>query len=375
MKTLTKLFPVILSLLLCGAFLQCEGGGDTPPSEPPCVECGENCDCGDGCDCGTLPPEPSCVACGDNCECGDECDCVGDGKIPGELEGYPKGLSVVPFTDELDSSKCVGFYAVVDFKRNPRLSFRPQLATAKKPTAYFADFTEGTPYITINGGYFGGVNSVSLLIDNYNKRSNAAKMEEGYHLVRAALGRMGGGAFEATWVYCMSSDLNAPYSFPSSWDNDDSKGIKAPGPPTTDSPGATKWEPRYAIGGGPMLVYNGVNVAAENTKKEVLTYIAGRNPRTAIGFTADNKLVLLVCDGRNKQGSVGFTFVELADKMLALGCTYAVNLDGGGSSTFVGREGKVLNLPSDSVGATLDATDLEIRERRVPTAVTIALTE
>ena len=73
--------------------------------------------------------------------------------------------------------------------------------------------------------------------------------------------------------------------------------------------------------------------------------------RTAVGATADGKLILLVCDGRNMRGSAGFTLAELADKLIELGAVDAVNLDGGGSSTMVGSDGKVLNRPSDTGSA------------------------
>ena len=128
------------------------------------------------------------------------------------------------------------------------------------------------------------------------------------------------------------------------------------------------------LGGGPMLVHGGRNVAEENYWKEIfdcggLQGLA-RHPRTAIGATEDGKLVIVVCDGRNKRGSAGMTLPELADKMISLGCVEAINLDGGGSSTFVGREGRVLNMPSDTPGTT--AQDVALRERSVPTAVIIA---
>ena len=133
-------------------------------------------------------------------------------------------------------------------------------------------------------------------------------------------------------------------------------------------------EPQYAIGAGPMLVYEGENVAEENYWKEVFEHggVSGmsRHPRTALGATADGKLVVLVCDGRGKRGSTGFTLPELADKMISLGCVRAINLDGGGSSTFVGKEGTVLNMPSDTQGTTLEGAT--IVQRRIPTAVVIA---
>ena len=69
----------------------------------------------------------------------------GDGgeENPEGLPGYPKGLTVDEFTQELaNGSKCLGFYAIVDFKANPNLRFRPQFSAAKKPTAYFSAFAE-----------------------------------------------------------------------------------------------------------------------------------------------------------------------------------------------------------------------------------------
>ena len=55
---------------------------------------------------------------------------------------------------------------------------------------------------------------------------------------------------------------------------------------------------------------------------------------------------LLVVDGRQKDLSIGMTLGELAEFMLKLGCTEAMNLDGGGSSTFW-LDGKIMNSPSD----------------------------
>ena len=57
---------------------------------------------------------------------------------------------------------------------------------------------------------------------------------------------------------------------------------------------------------------------------------------------------------------------ELADKLIALGAVDAVNLDGGGSSTMVGSDGKVLNRPSDTGSAEV------IVERKISTAVVIS---
>ena len=75
-----------------------------------------------------------------------------------------------------------------------------------------------------------------------------------------------------------------------------------------------------------------------------------RHPRTAAGVTADgHTLILLAVDGRQPAHSVGVTLPQLADLMLELGAAEAVNLDGGGSTSFYLRraDGSVVtNQPS-----------------------------
>ena len=66
--------------------------------------------------------------------------------------------------------------------------------------------------------------------------------------------------------------------------------------------------------------------------------------RSMIGIKEDGTLVLVMNDGRNANNSVGFNTYELGESMLALGCKWAVNCDGGGSSSFVTkRAGETVN--------------------------------
>lgn len=58
-------------------------------------------------------------------------------------------------------------------------------------------------------------------------------------------------------------------------------------------------------------------------------------PRTCVGFTADNLLYFIVVDGRRFDYSNGATFQKLGQMMQALGAIEAVNIDGGGSSTYM----------------------------------------
>jgi exopolysaccharide biosynthesis protein len=87
---------------------------------------------------------------------------------------------------------------------------------------------------------------------------------------------------------------------------------------------------KMAIGGGANLVYNGEIPSFTHN-------IAGKHQRTALGITKDNRYLFLVAvDGRDGRYQ-GMTQEELAKFMQSIGCYYAINLDGGGSSTLVAR--------------------------------------
>jgi large repetitive protein len=100
-----------------------------------------------------------------------------------------------------------------------------------------------------------------------------------------------------------------------------------------------------AVGGFPALLRNGEDVLATQAVRE--EFGMRRHPRTAIGWTADRgRLFLVVVDGRQPPYSDGMTLPELTWLFRRLGAAYALNLDGGGSTTLVVR-GDVVNRPSD----------------------------
>ena len=70
------------------------------------------------------------------------------------------------------------------------------------------------------------------------------------------------------------------------------------------------------------------------------------HPRTALGLDKEGRILTLVTvDGRQKGFSEGLSGAELAALMKELGCTDALNLDGGGSTIFL-RSGQIINSPS-----------------------------
>lgn len=97
---------------------------------------------------------------------------------------------------------------------------------------------------------------------------------------------------------------------------------------------------------GPLLIKDGIMTPQRNDK----TFVTDRHNRTAIGVRADGSILLVTVDGRTKQ-SEGMSLTDLAMLMLYLGCTDALNMDGGGSTTAYVKgfpNGGVVNYPSDN---------------------------
>ena len=102
-----------------------------------------------------------------------------------------------------------------------------------------------------------------------------------------------------------------------------------------------------AMSGDPLVLTGGNVIEGRGN--------SGRHPRTSVGI-AGTRCFLAVADGRQPGHSVGLSYQELGELMLSLGCTDALNLDGGGSSAFW-YDGQIRNRPSDGherpVGAAL----------------------
>lgn len=85
-----------------------------------------------------------------------------------------------------------------------------------------------------------------------------------------------------------------------------------------------------SFSGHPVLLRDGQRQWMDPLDGKVMQ----RHPRTVVGWDDQGHVWFLLVDGR-QQGSRGMTLAEATDRMLSLGATNAVNLDGGGSSTMV----------------------------------------
>ena len=96
-----------------------------------------------------------------------------------------------------------------------------------------------------------------------------------------------------------------------------------------------------------------------------------RQPRTAVGI-GGKTLYFLVVDGRQEGYSAGFDMNALSLLFNALGCTDAIALDGGGSTTLIVRKTKpdglvtfpVVNSPSDEGGPRTISNGILVIEKQ-----------
>lgn len=107
----------------------------------------------------------------------------------------------------------------------------------------------------------------------------------------------------------------------------------------------TKLKAQNVLLNGPLLRYNNQNEVLDTT-----SFTRLRHPRTCLGIKPNGRVILLTVDGRN-ENSAGMSLPELTNLMKWLGCTSAINFDGGGSTTLwvdgMPDDG-VVNYPSDN---------------------------
>lgn len=110
---------------------------------------------------------------------------------------------------------------------------------------------------------------------------------------------------------------------------------------------------------GPLLVADGLHAVSEAADAEGFSAGArqfdsditrGRYPRAALALDG-SRMLAVACDGRTARDA-GMTLTELADALIGLGATDALNLDGGGSASLV-CGGRLRNRPREEHGFDL----------------------
>jgi exopolysaccharide biosynthesis protein len=205
---------------------------------------------------------------------------------------------------------------------------------------------ENESIVLINGGFFISNNKpmrhVGLLkiegVLDEPASHTVIKDSIRYYTNRGAFGIKADGTVDISWCSTNNDSIFA-------WNN-----------PFPNKPGFphknlnylnTKyWDVYEALHAGPILIKN--NKIRVTTEEEVFfsTPLTTVQPRSAVGYTNDNHLILIVVDGR-QVNSRGVYLEELAIIMKNLGCINALNLDGGGSSVLLVKD-ELMNRPNGS---------------------------
>lgn len=253
----------------------------------------------------------------------------------------PEGINVYKSPATLQDRKAIAFIAVADLNKaawnvwSVKCNDYVTQEEFKTPSQIYE--AQEKPAIVINGGYFysyEGNYSSSLAViggELYNPNINYASRDwvTVYYPTMGAFVAHADGSFEACWTYYTTGKKHYMYHepAPNSYDKEPCA------EPSESYPcEARTFEAVTAIGGGPVLLRGG---EVKNTYVEEMLDIAADSaqPRTAIGITADKKLIFFVCEGREMtEGVAGMTTGDVAKVMKSLGCVDAMNLDGGGSS-------------------------------------------
>ncbi len=270
------------------------------------------------------------------------------------MSGLPAGIEVYNNTSAYNS-KAMNAWCVAFDPKNANLEFKPVLPSVnKKPSVIYAEET-GTKYVCINGGFFGTNASYSLV--QYNGTVSAINIKSlsrtyngistPYYPTRGAFGLKSDGTPEVTWVYHVGSGNGTLYSYPVPSPN----ALNAAPQQVPDASfpaGGNIWNVQSAIGGSPILIKNNV-INVTDTAELIDIDNTSSRARSAIGFTASGKIIILAIEGGNSSGGVGLTLREVAALMKSMGCTGALNLDGGGS-TYMMVNGQATVKPSDAAG-------------------------
>lgn len=256
------------------------------------------------------------------------------------MSAFPEGIQLYAFDSIYAGQKVKAFCLAYD-SRNTLFDFKPVFSsTAKTPTQFFSE-EPGTSYACINGGFFGGGQSYSLVMHNNLVTSSNIRsvtrtfngVNTTYYPTRAAFGFVSGGKPEVSWIYHIGSSTGMIFSYPSPSPNS-VNAAPQPIPIETFPAGGAPWTASTAIGGSPVLIKEG-NVRITDQEELISINNTSPRPRSAVGYLQNGIVLLLAVEGDNPADYPGVDLEDLASMLKGLGCYEAMNLDGGGSTSMI----------------------------------------
>lgn len=275
-------------------------------------------------------------------------------------QGLPPGIRVYETTDSLDGKPFRAFYLEADLK-DPQLEFVVRTGNGKRYTpAQYDSIAGNTALAVINTTFFSFKDNSNLNIVIHNGKVLAVNPKLAKYTTRGAFGITRKRQPDIAWVYNVGRK-NRPYAYdvPVTPEiNGTDTVYREPG--KRYPKGAHKWKMKEAVGGGPVLVQNGQPFIT--SAEERMLNNKDFHPRSAVGYTADGKLILLAVEGRHKGVAEGVTFPQMAKIFTDLHCVEALNLDGGGSSALFVQQKNTIR-PSDAGGQRAVPAVLMIRRK------------
>jgi exopolysaccharide biosynthesis protein len=302
-------------------------------------------------------------------------------KMDSAFGNLPTSVHVYKTVDNLDGKPNIAWYLQADL-RDRNLEFTVDTTQNRRFTPEQFYEKSGQPLLVVNTTFFSFATNQSLnavikdgKLVAYNVHSISGRGKDTllyHHPTASAIGISKKRRADVAWLYTDSS-LKYPVAFEKEpvllkdSSGTVSKYSFVPGlhhlPKTEKRRGIRdKWKMKTAVGGGPALLYEGeIKITNEEERRFYGKAIYDRHPRTAMGYTKDNKLIVLVVEGRNAGIAEGATLGQLAQIFKELGCIEALNLDGGGSSCML-VNGKETIKPSDKKQRAVPAVFI-IREK------------
>jgi exopolysaccharide biosynthesis protein len=268
----------------------------------------------------------------------------------------PSSVHVFRTTDFIDGKPNIAYYVIADLN-DRKLNFTTDTTYKRRFTPQQFYEKNQQPLLVVNGTFFDFATNRNLnavikegRLVSYNVHTTALKGKDTLmymHSFRSAIGITKKRKADVAWLYTDSSAIYAkafqqgPNFYKDSLFKVANKELLKR---------SAKWKMQTAIAGGPVLVQNNM-VKVTNNEERMFTgkAIDDKHPRTAMGYTADGKLIILVVQGRMPAVAEGASLTQLAKLLLDLGCVEALNLDGGGSSCML-VNGKETIKPSDKEG-------------------------
>jgi hypothetical protein len=120
----------------------------------------------------------------------------------------------------------------------------------------------------------------------------------------------------------------------------------------------------FIVSGAGLLLLDGRDISEWKDEDLSAGFETTRHPRTMIGIDRNGEAWLVTVDGRQPWLSLGMNFAELKALARRIGLVSALNLDGGGSTTMVLKDGWIVNHPSDETGPRKVSDAIVVLPRR-----------